>query len=544
MTELSLFTEAGQKRGDLNETFKFGRVAGRAPWTRQMSRIRLPCRLLLLTGAIATGGAAHADTRIFSVETDRPGVTVTAIQRNGASLPQVGQSGNRTFFQIDGGNETVPCSNQLAFTASNGQKLEYIVDLCAHNWQVTLPLGAAQPGSPSAATPQPPPTTPPPAPTAPASLTIYTDDATVGIEEVNLDKQPTTIASRQGNAAVINLSAAQRSKCEHDLGLALSDGRRIARIVDVCSPNGSIVVALNEDSATPGPPSPSAPGQPLGPPPPPVVSTPPPPPSSGEIEVIEGLTWTSRGEPTRAILTYARADSDQAELFASCNRGSRQVEISLARSAPEVQPGGSVQVTFTAGTYAKSFNATGSDINALTGRSQPELTVTTDDPFWTALIKEAFLVVQTGSAPPYALSLKGSAAAGRPFIEACNLPGVGGLPIPPGGPGVPPPPGVPPAPGPVGPTSGDYPCSSEATLAAQRTNIESRLIVQNQSGRAIQLFWIDYDGRRRPFLSLGPGESGVQPTFFTHPWVVADSSGRCMAIYYARNTDRQIIVGP
>ena len=51
-------------------------------------------------------------------------------------------------------------------------------------------------------------------------------------------------------------------------------------------------------------------------------------------------------------------------------------------------------------------------------------------------------------------------------------------------------------------------------------------------------------GRRRPFLSLGPGESGVQPTFFTHPWVVADSSGRCMAIYYARNTDRQIVVGP
>jgi hypothetical protein len=352
-----------------------------------------------------------------------------------------------------------------------------------------------------------------------------------------------TVANRQGNAVAVNLSPAQRTKCEHDLGLALADGRRIARTVDICTPNGSIVVALNDDSAAVGPAPPPISGEPAAPPPP-VATTPSPPPpaSTGEIEVVEGLSWTSAGEGNRATLTYGLPNSDQVEFVASCNRGSRQVEVSLSRSAPEVRPGASVSVTFTAGVYAHTFTASGSDINAITGRSRPELTVPTDDPFWTALIKEAFLVVQTGTAPPYALSLKGSSAAGRPFVEACNSAAFAGLPGPPAVPG----PGFPAQPEsvPAGAVGGDYPCSGEATLAAQRSDIESRLIVRNQSGRPIQLFWIDYDGQRRPFLSLGPGETGVQPTFFTHPWVVADGSGRCMAIYYARNTDRQIVVGP
>lgn len=484
--------------------------------------------------AVLIAGSAEADTRIFSVQTDRDGVTVTAIARNGQPLPQVGQSGARTFFEIDDGDQTVPCSNQLAFTTSNGQRLEYIVDLCAHNWQVTLPLGTAQ--APSV------PTAPPSQPVnAPAALTIYTDDATVGIEEVNLDRQPVIVTSRQGNAAVISLSPSQRTTCEHDLGLALSDGRRIARMVNLCTPSGSIVVALNEETTTFGP---AMTVQPTVPPPPPVVASPPPPPATGEIEVVEGLSWTVSGEGNRAVLTYALANSDQIEFFASCNRGSRQAEISLERSAPTVRPGASVPVTITVGTYAHTFTAIGSDINAITGLSQPEFTVGTDDPFWTALIREAFLVVQTGTAPPYALSLRGSSTAGRPFIEACNSPAFIGLP---GAPAVPPVPGgfPPPAgPVPIASTAGDISCAAEPTLASQKTNIESKLVVRNQSARAIQLFWIDYDGRRRPFLSLGPGETGAQPAFFTHPWVVADTSGRCIAIYYARNTDRTIIIGP
>lgn len=468
-------------------------------------------------------GLGRADTRIFSVETDRPGVTVSTVQRDGETLPVVGQGGGRAFFEIDAGSDTVPCTNQLAFTTSTGQRIEYIVDLCAHNWQVVLPLGSAEMPS------LPPPAASPPTP--PASLTIYTDDPAVGIDEVHIDGQPTAVVSRQGNAALVNLTPTQRSACEHDLGLALVDGRRIARMVDMCAPNGSIVVALDDESAAPAIPPPPISGPTASPPAPPPASAPPPP-ASGEIRVVDNLTWVAGSQGDRATLTYASSAGDDVAFFASCNRGSRQVEISIESAAPEVQPGASVPVTFTAGSFANTFTATGSDINALTGKSSTELTIATSDPFWPALIKEEFLVIQVGSAAPYALSLKGSSKAARPFVDACNLELLGSPQVPPGGPPS------------FGATRGDYACAEEPRLVSQRTNIETRLIFRNASLRPVQLFWLDYDGRRQPHLSLGPGETGVQPTFFSHPWLVADTSGRCIAIYFARRTDSEIVIGP
>jgi hypothetical protein len=475
--------------------------------------------------------ATLADTRIFSVQTDRAGVTITAVQRNGQALSEAGRSGARTFFEINAGSGTVPCSNQLAFTASNGQRLEFMVDLCAHNWQVTLPLGTAQ-APPIAAPPTP---APPPALT---SITIYTDDPNVGIQEVHLDKKPMAIGARQGNAVAIALPPGTGLKCERDLGLGLSDGRRIARMVNICVPNGSIVVALNSDAGAPTPPPVAGqpiPGQPPLSPPgvPPVASVPPPPPPPGAgPEVIENLKWSFGGEGDRASLTYALPESDHIEFYASCNRGSRQIDISLDRSAPEVREGANVPVTFTAGTFAKTYTATGSEINAMSGLSHPELTTTADDPLWPALIRGDYLVIQIGSAPTYALSLKGSSATAKPFLAACSPQAVAA-----------PPPGFPAPPGPGGQVGGDYSCAEEGTLVSQRTEIQSRLIFRNGLSQPIQLFWLDYDGRRRPYLSLGPGETGVQPTFFTHPWVVADTGGRCLAIYYARRTDSEIVVG-
>ena len=482
---------------------------------------------------VAMPAISRADTRIFSVQTDRPGITITAVQRNGQALPEAGQSGARTFFQINAGSETVPCSNQLAFTASNGQRLEFIVDLCAHNWQVTLPLGTAQ---------APPPSTPSTQPVPLARLTIYTDDPNVGIQEVNIDKKPMAIGTRQGNAVVIALPPGTGLKCERDLGLALTDGRRIARMVNICVPNGAIVVALNSEAGTPVPPpvvsQPPVAGPPFGAPPPavpPVVSVPPaaPPPGAGP-EVIEGLKWSFGGDGNRASLAYALPESDHVEFFASCNRGSKQIDIGLDRSAPEVREGASVPVTLTAGTFAKTYTATGSEISAMSGLSHPELTTTTDDPLWPALIRGDYLVIQTGSAPAYALSLKGSSATAKPFLAACS-PQVAAVP--------PPPPGFPAPPAPGGQVGGDYSCAEEGTLVSQRTEIQSRLIFRNGLSQPVQLFWLDYDGRRRPYLSLGPGETGVQPTFFTHPWVVADQGGRCLAIYYARRTDSEVVIG-
>ena len=460
-------------------------------------------------GLVSMSGATRADTRIFSVETDRPGVTITAVQRGGQPLPEAGRSAARTFFEIDMGSATVPCSNQLAFVASNGQRLEFIVDLCAHNWQVTLPLGIAE---------AQPPSLPPGGLT---SLTIYTDDSNVGIEEVHLDRTPMTIGFSQANSVSIALPSGGGVKCERDLGLLLTDGRRIARLVNICTRDGAIVVGLDDDTAIPT--SPPFVGSP-----PPVVSAPAPP--AGGFQVIDNLAWEFYADSDRGSLVYGLPNSNQTEFHAICSRGSNQVDVAIKRSAPEVRPGVSVPVTFTAGVFAETYSAIGSEFDQLGGLSSPRLTISVDDPIWALLIQKDFLVIQTGSAPAYALSLTGSGAAAKPFIDTCKAQPIAF-----------PPPVTPSLP--VTQPGGDYACAEENVLFSQQTDIPSRLIFSNAMSQSVQLFWLDYDGRRRPYMSLTPGESGVQPTFFTHTWVVADSSGRCLEIYDARLNDRNIVIG-
>lgn len=468
-------------------------------------------------GFAVTYGPARADTRIFSVETDSPGVTVTGVQLNGQNLSEAGRSDARTFFEIDMGAATVPCSNQLAFFTSNGQRLEFIVDLCAHNWQVTLPLGAAQ-------TSQPPPSSPV---GGSASLIIYTDDPNVGIEEVHLDRVQMTINSTQANGVSIALPPGSSVQCTRDLGLLLSDGRRIARMVNICRPDGTIPVSLDDDSAIPAPPPVS------GPVPPPVVVAPPPvaaAPDPGGFLVIDHLVWEFNADSNRATLVYGLPNSDEIEFHASCIRGSGEIDVYIERTAPEVRPGQTVPVTFTAGTLAETYNAIGSDLGAISGLSSPRLTISTDDPIWLALIQKDFLVIQTGFASAYALSLSGSGVATQPFLAACEAQSFAV-----------PPPVTPPLP--VGHVGGDYPCAEESALFSQQTSIQSRLIFRNELPQSVQLFWLDYDGGRRPHMTLTPGETGVQPTFFTHLWLVADSSGQCLAIYDARLNDREIVLG-
>jgi hypothetical protein len=257
---------------------------------------------------------------------------------------------------------------------------------------------------------------------------------------------------------------------------------------------------------------------------------PPAPPSRGPI-VIDNLQWSFGRDGTRATLMYALPQSDNIEFHASCGGGSRTVEISLERSSPETREGAEVPVTITVGTFARTYDAAGSEISALTGESHPEFSTDLNDQLWPELIRGDYLVIQIGSAPAFALSLKGSSAAAKPFLAACALDAG------------PPPPGVPPGPVGGGQAGGDYACAEEGTLRSQKSNLQSRLIFTNRLPFPVQLHWLDYNGRREPRLTLAPGETGVQPTFFTHPWLAADSSGRCVAIYFARRGDFGITIG-
>jgi len=57
--------------------------------------------------------------------------------------------------------------------------------------------------------------------------------------------------------------------------------------------------------------------------------------------------------------------------------------------------------------------------------------------------------------------------------------------------------------------------------------------VNNSANLTFQVFWLDYNGNRVLYATLVPGQSFIQQTFLTHPWVIADTSpaATCQEIY-------------
>jgi hypothetical protein len=409
---------------------------------------------------------SSAESRLFSVRTDQSGVSITQASRNGKGLPVAGENGGQTFFRIDNPSGAVPCANSILFTASNGQQITEAVDLCANDWSLTVALaGGAAPAStptpapptsadirdatknaeppaavkkitPPAATATPPAATAstlPPSASAPATLparvgtiravAIATDDPGVRIAAVFIDGQPLAIANRQDPYVQVNLTAGSTGfACSRDLGLSLSDGRRIARQVDICAANFVIIVPLVGGVQVPPPPeafrpSASAADMPATPSPPLAQL---PPPSAPAPVAASAMQWSFTATAGQATLAYAAPGApDTGELAASCQPGAGRATIVLARTAGELGPGGKVWVTFTSGSYSHAFSAVGGPVGA-DNLSHPVLTLLSGDSLWAVLITNRAIAISIGTEPAYSLSLAGSATPVKQFLAACG----------------------------------------------------------------------------------------------------------------------------
>jgi len=74
------------------------------------------------------------------------------------------------------------------------------------------------------------------------------------------------------------------------------------------------------------------------------------------------------------------------------------------------------------------------------------------------------------------------------------------------------------------------PCASESSLRSINDDVATSVTFQNQSDIALSIFWLDFSGQRVPYRTLAAGAAYTQSTFLTHPWLIADSTGACIAI--------------
>jgi hypothetical protein len=78
----------------------------------------------------------------------------------------------------------------------------------------------------------------------------------------------------------------------------------------------------------------------------------------------------------------------------------------------------------------------------------------------------------------------------------------------------------------------DIGCADESALRSIDDTTLTEVTFFNQSPATIRTYWLDHDGNRKFGSEIRPGDSFVQQTYVTHPWIVTKSAaGTCVAIY-------------
>lgn len=78
-------------------------------------------------------------------------------------------------------------------------------------------------------------------------------------------------------------------------------------------------------------------------------------------------------------------------------------------------------------------------------------------------------------------------------------------------------------------------CSIESSVRSINSDFPTSVEFINNTSATVRIYWIDFTGQRILYNSLPAGQSYVQLTFVTHPWVMTDTSDSCLAIYFPVN---------
>ena len=72
-------------------------------------------------------------------------------------------------------------------------------------------------------------------------------------------------------------------------------------------------------------------------------------------------------------------------------------------------------------------------------------------------------------------------------------------------------------------------CNVESIVRPKQNTKPVALQVKNNSSTQLELFWINASGVRQSFGIIAPGQTKVQTTYDTHPWIIArDSDNACL----------------
>jgi hypothetical protein len=84
-------------------------------------------------------------------------------------------------------------------------------------------------------------------------------------------------------------------------------------------------------------------------------------------------------------------------------------------------------------------------------------------------------------------------------------------------------------------------CDDVESLRSSAASQSISITFENQSSEAVDIKWIDYNGRQNLYKSLASGGTYVQQTYVTHAWLVTGQNGACRIAFSAAGPSLVII---
>lgn len=78
-------------------------------------------------------------------------------------------------------------------------------------------------------------------------------------------------------------------------------------------------------------------------------------------------------------------------------------------------------------------------------------------------------------------------------------------------------------------------CSDIGNIMSTEGKSRYQIEFINSLDETVNMFWINYEGEEELKQTMLPGDSWGVDTYATHPWVVRNNSGECVAFYNSRS---------
>src|SRR5512136_1144292 len=76
-----------------------------------------------------------------------------------------------------------------------------------------------------------------------------------------------------------------------------------------------------------------------------------------------------------------------------------------------------------------------------------------------------------------------------------------------------------------------HPPVREASMHSERSDNPTAILFVNRTGADLLLFWLDFEGQRQPYGTLGTAEPFRRTTYATHVWLVANATGKALGLF-------------